>query len=59
MSTDRCKLIVLLHVIPVFSHNMFNVHLSLLHNVVYVDTGYNKIKWDHGENFVLGEQECN
>ena len=38
---------------------MFNVHLSLLHNVVYVDTGYNKIKWDHGENFVLGEQECN
>jgi len=59
VSTDSCKLIVLLHVIPVFSHNMFNIYLSLLYNVVSVDTACNKITWDLGENFMLGEKECN
>jgi len=38
---------------------MINVHLSPFHNVVSVSTGYNKIIWNLGESFVLGQQECN
>jgi len=32
---------------------MFNIHLSLLYNVLSVGTGYNKKIWNIGESFIL------